>query len=95
MLCFSPEATSRAETLTIPFVSMSNVTSTSGSPAGASRMPVSANSPSRSFSAAMSLSPWSTRILTVGCPSRVVVKIPRAEVGTVVFRSIIRAHFPP
>ncbi len=61
----SPEPLSSAETLTIPFSSIENVTSICGVPAGAGGIPVRWNSPSISFSAAISRSPWKTRTCTV------------------------------
>jgi hypothetical protein len=63
-------AMSRAETLTMPFESMANVTSIWGTPRGAGGMPTSSKRPSERFSAAISRSPWSTWISTVSWLSR-------------------------
>ena len=93
--CSLPVWRSRAETLTMPLASMSKETSISGSPFLSCRMPWRMNSPSRSFSAACSDSPWSTRILTAVWLSRVVVKMCDFRTGTVVLRSISAAKCPP
>ena len=92
--CSASVALSRAETLTMPLASMSKETSISGWPFGAGGTFESTNSPSRWFSAALSLSPWSTRILTAVWLSRVVVKMCDFCTGAVVLRSIRVAKWP-
>src|SRR5574337_1592004 len=57
-------ALSLAVTLTMPFASMSKVTSICGTPRGAEGMPTRSNWPSSLLSAAISRSPWKTRIVT-------------------------------
>src|SRR5579883_550581 len=65
MVCSLPVALSLAETLTMPLASMSKVTSICGTPRGAEGMPMRSNWPSSLLSAAISRSPWKTRIVTV------------------------------
>ena len=48
----------------MPLASMSNVTSTCGTPRGAGGIPTSWNTPSSWLSAAMARSPWYTLIST-------------------------------
>ena len=55
---------SLAETLTIPFASISNVTSTCGTPLGAGGIPTKSKFPSNLLSDAISRSPWQTLIVT-------------------------------
>ncbi len=74
---------------------MLNVTSIWGVPAGAGGMPVSMNSPSSSFSSAISRSPWNTRTWTEVWLSAAVVKIFDSSVGMVVFFSMSRSNRPP
>jgi hypothetical protein len=59
-----PDALSFAETLTIPFASMSNVTSIWGMPRGAGGMPTKSNWPSILLSEAISRSPCKTLMPT-------------------------------
>jgi hypothetical protein len=60
MLCSFPLALSFAETLSIPFASISKVTSICGTPLGLGGMPSRLNCPSDLLSLANSLSPWAT-----------------------------------
>ena len=62
--CSLPVALSLAWTLTMPFASMSKVTSICGTPRGAGGMPTRSNWPSSLLCAASSRSPWKTRIVT-------------------------------
>ena len=55
--CSFPVALSLAETLTIPFASISNVTSICGIPRAAGGIPTKSNWPKSLLSAAISLSP--------------------------------------
>ena len=57
MFCDLPVPMSFAETFTMPFASISKVTSICGTPRGAGAMPVSSNLPSVLLSFANSLSP--------------------------------------
>ena len=57
-------ALSLAETFTMPLASMSKVTSTWGTPRGAGGRPIKSNWPSILLSAAISRSPWKTRMVT-------------------------------
>src|ERR1700722_10527995 len=57
-------ALSLAVTLTMPLASMSNVTSICGTPRGAPGIPTRSNWPSALLSAAISRSPWKTRMVT-------------------------------
>ncbi len=66
MACSLPVPRSFALTCTMPLASMSNVTSICGRPRGAGGIPTSWNVPSILFRYAMSLSPWSTLISTLG-----------------------------
>ena len=58
MCCALLVALSLADTFTMPFASMSKVTSICGTPRGAGGRPSSPNFPSRRLSAAMGRSPW-------------------------------------
>ncbi len=62
--CSLPVPLSLAWTLTMPLASMSKVTSICGTPRGAEGMPTRSNWPSSLLSAAISRSPWNTRIVT-------------------------------
>ena len=62
--CSLPVPLSLAVTLTMPLASMSNVTSICGTPRGAGGMPTRSNWPSTLLSAAISRSPWKTRMVT-------------------------------
>ena len=86
--CSRPVPRSLADTCTMPLASMSNVTSTCGTPRGAGGMPTSWNVPSSLLRYAMSLSPWSTLISTLGWLSSAVVNTSERFVGIVVLRSM-------
>src|SRR5262245_27208414 len=62
--CSLPVPLSFAWTLTMPLASMSNVTSICGTPRGAGGSPTRSNWPSILLSAAISRSPWNTRMVT-------------------------------
>src|SRR5580704_5646200 len=93
--CCLPVPRSFAETFTMPFASMSKVTSICGMPRGAGASPASSNMPSFLLYAAISRSPWNTWICTDGWLSSAVVKISDRLVGIVVFRSISLVKMPP
>ena len=86
---------SLAETLTIPFASISNVTSIWGTPLGAGAMPTNSKFPSTLLSVAISLSPCKTLIDTAGWLSSAVEKTWLFFVGIVVFFSISFVDTPP
>ena len=65
MDCALPVSRSFADTVRMPFASMSNVTSICGTPAGARLMPFSLNVPMDLLSFAMGRSPCSTWISTL------------------------------
>ena len=88
-------ALSLAETLTMPLASMSKVTSICGMPRGAGGMPTRSNWPSILLSAAISRSPWKTRMVTAVWLSSAVEKTWLFLVGIVVLRSIRRVNTPP
>ena len=90
-----PVALSWALTLTIPFASMSKVTSIWGTPLGADAIPSRLNSPSDLLSDAISLSPWDTRMVTADWLSSAVENIWDFFEGIVVFRSINLVNTPP
>jgi hypothetical protein len=75
-------------TLTMPLASMSKVTSICGTPRGAGGMPIRSNWPSILLSAAISRSPWKTRMVTAVWLSSAVEKVWLFLVGIVVLRSI-------
>ena len=79
----------------MPFASMSNVTSICGMPRGAGGMPIRSNWPRILLSAAISRSPWNTRIVTAVWLSSAVEKVWLFLVGIVVLRSIRRVNTPP
>ena len=93
--CSLPVALSLAWTLTMPLASMSKVTSICGTPRGAGGMPIRSNWPSILLSAAISRSPWKTRIVTAFWLSSAVEKTWLFLVGIVVLRSIRRVNTPP
>ena len=64
IFCSLLVARSFAVTFRMPLASMSNVTSTCGTPRGAGGMPTSWNTPSSRLSCAMARSPWKTLIST-------------------------------
>ena len=79
----------------MPLASMSKVTSTCGTPRGAGGMPTRSNWPSILFWAAISRSPWKTRMVTAVWLSSAVEKVWLFFVGIVVLRSIRRVNTPP
>ena len=93
--CSLPVPLSLAETLTMPLASMSKVTSICGTPRGAGGMPTRSNWPSSLLSAAISRSPWKTRMVTAAWLSSAVEKTWLFLVGIVVLRSISRVNTPP
>ena len=93
--CSLPVPLSLAETLTMPLASMSKVTSICGTPRGAGGMPTRSNWPSALLSAAISRSPWKTRMVTADWVSSAVEKTWLFLVGIVVLRSIRRVNTPP
>ena len=95
MLCSFPVAISFAETCTIPFASISKVTSICGTPRGAGGIPTRSKLPSVLLLAAISRSPWRTWMETAVWPSAAVEKIWLFRVGIVVFLSISFVNTPP
>ena len=93
--CALPVSRSFAETFTMPFASMENVTSICGTPRGARRMPVSWKRPSSLFWLAIGRSPCKTCTSTELWKLEAVVKIWLLRMGSVVLRSITRVHTPP
>ena len=79
----------------MPLASMSNVTSICGTPRGAGGMPTRSNWPSSLLSAAISRSPWLTRMVTAFWLSSAVENTWLFLVGIVVLRSIRRVNTPP
>jgi len=73
MVCCLPVPMSFADTLSTPFASRSNVTSTFGVPRGAGGMPSRWNWPIRLLSEAIGRSPWNTCTSTDGWPSAAAV----------------------
>ena len=88
MSCDLPVPLSVADTLMIPFASMSNVTSICGTPRGAGGMPSKWKRPIVLLSAAIVRSPCNTWISTLGWLSAAVEKTCDFFVGIVVFASI-------
>ena len=95
IFCSFPVPLSLAETLTIPFASISKVTSIWGTPLGAGAIPTSSKFPNILLSDAISLSPWSTLIDTAGWLSSAVENTWLFFVGIVVFFSINFVDTPP
>ncbi len=95
IFCCRPEATSLAETLTIPSASISNMTSIWGTPAGAGSMPTSSNVARDLFSEARSFSPWRTWTRTRLWLCSTVVNGWLFLTGMVVLRSMIFWKVPP
>src|SRR6266404_4958893 len=93
--CSLPVALSLADTLTMPFASMSKVTSICGIPRGDGGMPIRSNWPSILLSAAISRSPWKTRMVTAFWLSSAVENTWLFLVGIVVLRSMMRVNTPP
>mmetsp|Transcript_5554 Transcript_5554/g.14115 ORF Transcript_5554/g.14115 Transcript_5554/m.14115 type:complete len:548 (-) Transcript_5554:148-1791(-) len=90
-----PVPLSEAVTLRIPFASMSNFTSTCGTPRGAGGIPSRRKFPSDLLSVTISRSPWSTLISTLVWPSAAVENTSLFDVGSVVFRGMIFVITPP
>ena len=95
MCCSFPVPRSFAETFTIPFASISNVTSICGTPLLAGGIPSRRNWPRDLLSLANCLSPWTTLISTAVWLSAAVEKIWLFFVGMVVFLSISLVAIPP
>ena len=95
IFCSFPVPLSFAETLTIPFASISNVTSICGTPLGAFGIPTNSKFPNILLSVAISLSPCNTLIETAGWLSSAVEKTWLFLVGIVVFFSISFVETPP
>ena len=95
MACALPVSKSLAETFTMPFASMENVTSICGTPRGALRIPVSWNLPSSLFCRAIGRSPCKTCTSTEDWKLEAVVKIWLLRMGRVVLRSMTLVHTPP
>mmetsp|Transcript_23002 Transcript_23002/g.38864 ORF Transcript_23002/g.38864 Transcript_23002/m.38864 type:complete len:219 (+) Transcript_23002:9049-9705(+) len=93
--CSLPVPLSLAPTDTIPLASMSKVTSICGMPRGAGGMFSRLKLPRILLSAAISRSPWKTRMVTALWLSSAVEKICDFFVGIVVLRSIRRVNTPP
>ena len=93
--CSFPVPKSFADTFTIPFASISNVTSIWGIPRGAGAIPSSLNWPRDLLSLANCLSPCTTLISTADWLSAAVEKIWLFFVGIVVFLSINLVAIPP
>ena len=79
----------------MPLASISKVTSICGTPRGDGGMPMRSNEPSSLLSAAISRSPWNTRMVTAVWPSSAVENTWLFLVGIVVLRSISRVNTPP
>src|SRR6267143_998324 len=90
-----PVARSLAATWTMPFASMSKVTSICGTPRGAGGMPSRWKRPSVLLSRAIGRSPWSTCTSTLVCPSAAVLNTSDFLVGMVVLRWISCVATPP
>ncbi len=90
-----PVPRSFAETCTIPFASISNVTSICGTPAGAALIPRSWKRPSSLLSLANCRSPCKTLISTEVWKLDAVEKTLLYRVGIVVLRSISFVETPP
>src|SRR3990170_4672564 len=84
--CSLPVARSRAATLRMPLASMSNVTSTCGTPRGAGGIPSSRKRPRVMLSLAIGLSPCRTWISTAVWPSAAVEKTSLFLIGILVLR---------
>mmetsp|Transcript_18138 Transcript_18138/g.45701 ORF Transcript_18138/g.45701 Transcript_18138/m.45701 type:complete len:265 (+) Transcript_18138:274-1068(+) len=95
MSCFLPVPLSVAVTDRMPLASMSNLTSTWGTPRGAGGMPSRRKVPRLLLSRANSRSPCSTLISTEVWPSAAVEKTSDLEVGSVVLRGMRRVMTPP
>ena len=93
--CSLPVPRSFADTLMIPFASMSKDTSICGIPRIAGGIPTSWNFPSVLLNETISDSPWATWISTDGWLSSAVVKVSDFRVGMVVLRSMSFVKTPP
>ena len=93
--CSFPVPRSFADTLMIPFASMSNETSICGIPRIAGGMPTSWNLPSVLLNETISDSPCATWISTDGWLSSAVVNVSDLRVGIVVLRSMSLVNTPP
>src|SRR3972149_2111608 len=94
MFCWRPVAWSSAVTWTMPFTSISKVTSIWGTPLGGGATSVSMNLPSDVFSWATLASPWSTWTSTLVWLSVTVVKIRLFFVGMLELRSMSGVNVP-
>ncbi len=95
MCCSFPVPRSFADTFTIPFASISNVTSICGTPRRAGGIPSRRNCPRDLLSLANCLSPCTTLMSTAVWLSAAVEKIWLFLVGIVVFLSINLVATPP
>ena len=95
ILASLPVPLSTADTLTIPFASISKVTSIWGIPLGAGAIPDRVNLPKVLLSAAICLSPWTIWISTEVWPSAAVENTWLFLAGIVVFLSINAVATPP
>ena len=95
IFCSLPVAMSFAATLTMPLASMSNATSTCGTPRGAGGSPTRWNRPSVRLSRASGRSPCSTCTSTLVWLSVAVEKISLFRVGIVVLRVMSVVITPP
>mmetsp|Transcript_11978 Transcript_11978/g.32087 ORF Transcript_11978/g.32087 Transcript_11978/m.32087 type:complete len:258 (+) Transcript_11978:515-1288(+) len=95
MVCSFPVPLSLADTLRMPFASMSNATSIWGTPRGAGGTPSSLKLPRSLLSFASLRSPWNTTISTEGCESAAVENTSVFLVGMVVFLGISTVATPP
>mmetsp|Transcript_127862 Transcript_127862/g.398208 ORF Transcript_127862/g.398208 Transcript_127862/m.398208 type:complete len:319 (+) Transcript_127862:328-1284(+) len=95
MVCSLPVPRSLAETLRMPFASMSNVTSICGTPRGAGGTPSSRKVPRILLSLANWRSPCNTTISTEGWESVAVEKTSVFFVGIVVFLEMRTVETPP
>jgi hypothetical protein len=83
-----PVRASRARTWRTPLASIAKVTSIVVSPRGRGSRPSRISSPTIRFSSIRRDSPWQTRIRTVSCLSREVVKLRLISVGSRELRRI-------
>mmetsp|Transcript_16090 Transcript_16090/g.54664 ORF Transcript_16090/g.54664 Transcript_16090/m.54664 type:complete len:212 (-) Transcript_16090:1041-1676(-) len=95
IFCSLPVLFSTADTLRMPFASMSNVTSIWGTPRGMGGMPSRWNLPSRLLSRVMERSPSYTWMSTPGWLSAYVEKVCVFLAGTVVLRLMSAVMTPP
>ena len=95
MLCSRPVSRSLADTCTIPFASISKVTSICGTPAGALLIPLRRKVPRSLLSLANCRSPCKTLISTLVCPLIAVENTWLFLHGIVEFFSIRCVAIPP